>query len=65
MAPTRYALETQYQLDTLPVEIICQIASNGPCRSALSLLKTSRRLRAAVDDWTIFQAIISNDANGP
>ena len=64
MASVPNALGIQYQFDTLPVEIIRRIASNGPCRSALSLLRTSRRLHAAVDDLTVFQAIITNDANG-
>lgn len=58
---------TQYarnELDMLPVEIIRRIAWNGPCSTALSLLQTCRKIHAAVDDWTVFHAIITNNANG-
>jgi len=53
----------RHQLDSLPVEVIHQIAASGPYSSALSLLQVNRTMRDACKDWTVFKGIIENNAN--
>jgi len=48
------------KLDSLPVEIIQRIASNGPSESALTLSRTNRCLSRACNDRQVFKSILRN-----
>lgn len=48
----------QYQLDTLPVEIIRLIAASGPYTSVAALATVNHRLRSACESWTIYRDLI-------
>ncbi len=52
-------------LDSLPAEILQQIATRGPSISAISLLLVCQKIRRACDHWTVWRSFIECSENFP
>ena len=52
--------QNQLRLDTLPIEILQNVITHGPCENALTLHFVNKHFKRVCEDPLIFQRIIAN-----